>query len=259
MRIRRLSLAVALSLAIPFAVAQAGNPIPGVGIVVKKCKCTNPCCTTARISVPGGFFGPGSPAFDGTIGMQGREDGTADGRIDYSSDTNAGPFVMTMAAMTLYSQDPIQVDLSGVPSFFDVSVELSGPGPESNDPIPGTMTLAPGTSLDPGTVVPVAAASLGITYKIMFHDHTTGEQAGTFIAGDLEAILKNLGLLNSAACVADGTPTGHIVFGSDGATASDFAFGSANDELVIQMLSLDQLGPVSAQATTWGAVKSMYR
>jgi hypothetical protein len=267
MQIRRLSLALVLSLAVPMGVAHANNPIPGVGIIVKR----NPCCASARIGVPDGFFDPGSVPVDETVALEGRcthacggcdncaGSPISDARFDYSTDTNAGPFAITMAATTLYSQNPIEVDINGVPSFFDVFVELSGPGPESDDPIPGTMTLAPGTSLDPGTVAPVSAASLDVTYTITFHDHTTGEQAGTSITGDLETVLKNLGLLNSAARVADGTPAGHIVFGSDGTTTSDFTFGSANDELVIKMLSLDQLGPVSAQATTWGAVKSIYR
>jgi hypothetical protein len=204
MQMRRLLLGLVLSLALPVSVVYAGNPIPGVGIIVKR----NPCCSSAKVVIPGGFFGPGSAPFSGTVAMEGRcshdcggcdnncaGSPTPDGRLDYAADSNAGPFEVTMAAATMYSTTPIEVSINGVPSFFDVFVELSGPGPESDDAITGTMTLAPGSSLDPGTSAPVADVSLDITYKITFHDHTTGDPAGAFLTGDLETILKNLGLL----------------------------------------------------------------
>jgi hypothetical protein len=165
---------------------------------------------------------------------------TPDGRLDYAADSNAGPFEVTMAATTMYSSEPVEVHINGASSFFDVFVELSGPGPESDDAITGTMTLAPGSSLDPGTSAPVADVSLDITYKITFHDHTTGDPAGAFLTGDLETYLKSLGLLVPAARVANGTPTGQIVLGSDGVTSSPFTLASANDELVIQMLSVSE-------------------
>lgn len=268
MQMHRSLIASVLSLALSFAVAHANNPIPGVGIIVKR----NPCCSSARIVIPGGFFAPGSVPFDADVALEGRcshdcggcdnncaGSPTPDGRFDYAADTNAGPFDVSMTATTLYSQNPIEVSINGVPSFFDVFVELSGPGPEADDPILGTMTLAPGTSLDPGTTAPVADAFLDMTYKITFHDHTTGEQVGAFLAGDLETILKNLGLLTPAARVANGTPSGAIVLGFDGATAAQFTFASANDELVIKILSLYQQGPVATQPVTWGAVKALYR
>lgn len=263
----RLSLALVLSLVFPFAVAHANNPIPGVGIIVKR----NPCCASAKVVTPGGFFGPGSEPFSGTVAMEGRCshacggcdncDGspTPDGRLDYAADSNAGPFEVTMAATTMYSSEPVEVHINGTSSFFDVIVELSGPGPESDDAISGVMTLAPGVSLDPGTTAPVSECSLDITYKITFHDHTTGDPAGSFVTGDLEAILKNLGLLVPVARVAGGTPAGQIVLGFDGINATQFVFASADDELVIQMLSLYQNGPVAAHPSTWGAVKGMYR
>jgi hypothetical protein len=267
MQMRRLLLGFVMSLVLPFAVAHASsNPIPGVGIIVKR----NPCCSSARIVIPGGFFGPGSVPFDQAVSLEGRcshnsggsEDncaGSPDSRLDYSTDNNAGPFEVSMAATTMYSTTPIEVSINGVLAFFDVFVELSGPGPASDDAIPGTMTLAPGASLDPGTSAPVAGLSLDITYKITFHDHTTGDPAGAFLTGDLEAILKSLGLLVPAARVANGTPTGQIVMGSDGVTSVLFTVASANDELVIQMLSLYQQEPVATQPATWGAVKGMYR
>src|SRR5678815_87750 len=268
MQMRRLLLGLVLSLALPVSVVYAGNPIPGVGIIVKR----NPCCSSAKVVIPGGFFGPGSAPFSGTVAMEGRcshdcggcdnncvDSPTPDGRLDYAADSNAGPFEVIMAAATMYSTTPIEVSINGVPSFYDVFVELSGPGPESDDPITGTMTLAPGSSLDPGTSAPVADVSLDITYTITFHDHTTGDPAGAFLTGDLETILKNLGLLVPAARVANGTPTGQIVLGSDGVASSPFTLASANDELVIQMLSLFQSGPVATQPSTWGAVKGLYR
>jgi len=269
MQMRRLLLGLVLSLALPVAVVYGGNPIPGVGIIVKQCKCKG-CCSTARVVIPGGFFGPGSAPFDGSVDLEGRcshncggcDDvctGSPDTRLDYSADTNAGPFEVSMTAATMYSTTPIEVSINGVPSFFDVFVELSGPGPEADDAITGTATLAPGSSLDPGTSAPIADVSLDITYKITFHDHTTGDPAGAFLTGDLETILKNLGLLVPAARVANGTPSGQIVLGSDGVASVPFTLASANDELVLQMLSLYQQGPVAVQPSTWGAVKGLYR
>jgi hypothetical protein len=139
-----------------------------------------------------------------------------------------------------------------------VFVELSGPGPESDDAIPGMLLIAPGESLDNGTSATVADGTLAISYTIKFVDTSTGEFAGAAITGDLETILKNLGLL-TVARMADGTPAGHIVLGYDGLGAVAFEYASANDELVIKMLSLLPSGPVSTEARSLGAVKALYR
>jgi hypothetical protein len=249
-------LALVLSLVFPLSSAYANNPIPGVGIVVKKCKCVT-CCSTARLSLPGGFFGPGSAPFDGPVALEGNSLGNPDGRIDYAADAMTGPFEMSMQRMKFFTSEPIQLSAAGGISSYDVQWDFSGPGPDADDPIPGVVTLHSGDVLTAGQFKDVLDSSLDGHCVITFYDHTTGAAAGTPIEMDLHLTLQDVGL--PVALVADGTPTGSMVLGSDGASAVTFTFASANDELVIQLQSLYGQGPVAAQPSTWGAVKAIYR
>ena len=257
MRCRYLLFAVVLvclsSVVVDVALASS-NPIPGVGF-----------------TLPAGFFGPGSEPFDGFVTMEGQcshscggcddncasSPGSSDSRMDYSMDVPTGPFDMTMHATTMYSVAPIQVMINGVASFFDVSVEMSGPAPANDDDIVGTMALAPGESLDVGTSAHVLSSSLDVFYTITFADASTGIAAGTAITGELETVLKNLGLL--ATRVAAGGPGGTIVMGYDGSSTAQFTYASSNDDLVLNLLSLYQSGPVPTTNASWGAVKALYR
>jgi hypothetical protein len=249
MQMRRLSLALLLSLVFPLSVAHAGNPIPGVGIVVKKCKCQTPCCLAARLSLPGGFFGPGSPPVDVAFGMQGREDGTPDSRIDYAADDLSGPFDMSMQRMKFFTSEPIAFGAAGGISAYDVQCDLSGPDPGTDDPLTGELKLHSGDS-------DVLDSFLDGHCVFTFHDHTTGEDVGTPIEMDAHLVLQNTAL--PIVLIPDGTPTGHIALGFDGAAAVPFTYSSAGNELVIVGLSLQE-GPVATQPSTWGAVKALYR
>lgn len=263
-RFRRLVLALPLLLVLPAVSHASSNPIPGVGIVVKR----NPGSSTAFV-VPGGFLGAGSAPFAGTVGLKGRcsfecggcdtdcGGGPPDTRLDYSEDTSSGPFDVSMGATTLYSTDPIAVDVGGSSSFFDVFVTLSGPGPLADDPVPGTFTLPSGSALDLATSSTVASSSLDLHASITFADHTTGIAAGSSLEEDLHLDLLGAGL--PVARVADGTATGHVVMGGNGATVTAFTYANAGGGLRLQMLSLEAGAPVPVHAHSWGALKSVYR
>ena len=264
---------IIISLVLPLGVCEAANPIPGIGIVVKHCKCppTWACCSSAAARTTGGFFGPGSDPFDGFVGLEGRcshdcggcdngcggSGSSPDGRIDYAAEGASGPFEMSMQSTVLYSIAPIQISINGVDSFFDVFVSISGQGPLPDDPIPGMVTLPTGQTLDVGTSSQVYGSFLDLHCTITFADAVTGAAAGTAIEQDLHLALQDAGL--PIKRLADGTAGGQIVLGLDGANLVPFTYSSAGGELTMKMYSLYQEAPVSVGARTWGALKTLYR
>lgn len=266
----RLTFAICgLALVLAGAAEAASNPIPGVGIVVKR----NPGSSTAFSApglpaIPAGFFGPGSEPFSDVVGLQGgcsfRCDGcdddcdgdTSDSRIDYVEDTDTGIFATATAPATLYSVAPIQVAVNGVASFFDVFVEISGPGLVPGAPIPGSLQLPPGVTLVPGTSAVVAASSCDVHARYTFADATTGAPVGQVIEADFPLVLQESSL--PIARQNDGTPAGRIVLGLDGSTAVPFTYASAGGALIIQMKSLTE-APVGVEDASWGSLKSLFR
>lgn len=254
-----------LLLVLPSLCAASSNPIPGVGIVVKR----PPGSSTAFVA-PAGFFGAGSAAFAASVPMEGRcshdcggcdnncatHAGVPDSRFDYASSSSSGPFDMSMQSTTLYSTSPIKVSVNGVDRFFHVFVTISGPGAAPDDPIPGTFTLPPGQSLDLGAASTVASSSLDLHATTTFEDATTGIAAGSSIEQDVHLVLQEPNL--PVARVANGTPSGAIVLGSDGSSAVRFNYASPGG-LLISCLSLDASSPVASRSTTWGAIKTHYR
>lgn len=266
MHTRTVCLALIISFILPVGFAVAGNPIPGIGFVVKR----PPGSSTAMV-VPGGFFGPGSEPFTGGVGLEGTcshacggcDDNCAgrendpDGRIDYAADLGTGPFDVIMQAKVLYSTEPILVRINGVDSFFDVFVTIRGQGPLPDEPIPGTLLLPPGQSLDTGTSSLVLDSFFDIHCTMTFADASTGLPAGSAIEQDLHMELQDAGL--PITRVADGTPEGYIVLGKGASNTVPFTYASAGGELVLKMLSLTELATVSAEEKSWGALKNDYR
>jgi len=260
MRFRAAVLSLAVLIVLPVQVLASSNPIPGVGIVVKR----PPGSSTAFV-LPGGFFGIGSPPFSGSVGLQGRcsnecggcdsdcGGGPPEGRIDYAADGSAGPFDQSMTAMTLYSVAPIAVGGSS----FDVFVTISGPGPLSDDPIPGTLAIPSGASLGVGELSSVSSSSLDLHATITFADHATGIAAGSSLEKDVHLTLQDSAL--PIARMADGTAAGHIVLGGNGATVTPFTYASSGGEMSLRMLTLEPGSPVPTRAKTWGAVKLIAR
>ncbi|MEQ1832039.1 MAG: FlgD immunoglobulin-like domain containing protein [Candidatus Eisenbacteria bacterium] len=241
MRIRRLLPLLALLLALP-APAGASNPIPGVGIVVKR----NPGSSTALV-VPGGFFGAGSSAFSGTVSLEGRCShdcgGCADvcatnpdSRIDYASTSLSGPFDVSLPPTLLYSTSPISVSVGGSLHLFDVVVALSGQSPVPGSPVSGQLLLAPGGVLDPGSSAIVLSSSFDLHQSVTFVDRATGQALGSSLELDVQVSLQEQG--TPIACVADGTPTGHIVLGQGSSSTQTCTFSSADGSLVLSALSV---------------------
>lgn len=263
MRIRSSLVVAALTYLVSVGVAVAGNPIPGVGIVVKR----NPG-TQYPAGIAGGFFGPGSEPFTGIVPMEGRcshdcggcdddcagRENDPDGRIDYEADFATGPFTMIMQPMVMHSIAPIQVIIDGVPTLFDMVVAISGPRPD--EPLDGLVYLLPGESLDTGTSSVVLESSLDLHCTVTFFDHTTGIAAGSTLEQDFHLTLDNAAL--PITRVEDGTPGGRIVLGMGGSDMVPFQYSSV-DGLVITMLSLYEPAPVPVQESSWGRVKALYR
>jgi len=278
MRVGRLlpALFVLLGL-LPLDALASSNPIPGVGIVVKHCSgggttLQHHCKSATRVIAPGGFFAPGSAPFDGVVPIQGRcgeacngcdtecvgNEANPDGRIDYASETSAGPFDVIMPSTLFYSIDPIQVAVDGVDTFFDVFVTVRGIGLGVDDPIHGVLTLPPGGTLEVGTSSLVENSTLDLHSTMTFANTATGEAAGSAIEQDLHLDLHDSAGL-ALTRIADGTAGGRIVLGLDGSTFEIFTYTSANDELTLRMRSLHPDGAVPAQAPSWGALKTLYR
>jgi hypothetical protein len=258
-----------LALLLAGAAEAASNPIPGIGIVVKR----QPGSSTAiggpgLPPIPAGFFGPGSEPFSGVVGLQGQcsqncggcdddcDGDVDDSRIDYVEDTDTGIFATALARLSLYSTSPIEVAVNGVASFFDVFVEIRAPGLVPDAPIPGSLQLPPGVTLLPGTSAVVAASSCDVHARFTFADATTGAAVGQAIEVDLPLVLQETSL--PIARQNDGTPAGRIVLGLDGSTAVPFTYASAGGALVLQMKSLTE-APVGVEGASWGSLKSIFR
>jgi hypothetical protein len=258
-------IALALALAGP---AAAHNPIPGIGIVVKR----NPG-TTSSFSAPGlpaipaDFFGPGSEPFAGAVGLEsacsalcGHCDadcnGGPDDRLDYVENTDTGAFAMELAPVSLYSVAPIQVAVNGVVSFFDVFVEVRSLDPAPGARIPGSLQLPPGTTFAPGTSSVVVASSLDVHARFTFTNAATGAAVGQAIEQDFHLVLQDSNL--PIARLNDGTPAGKIVLGLDGSTTVPFTYASAGGALVVQFKSLAETA-VGDESASWGSFKSLFR
>jgi hypothetical protein len=266
----RPSLAICgLVLLLAGAAEAASNPIPGIGIIFK-----HPPGSSTAIGAPGlpaipaGFFGPGSAPFSGVVDLQGQcsqncggcdddcDGDVDDSRIDYVEDTDTGIFATALARAFLYSASPIEVAVNGVPSFFDVFVEIRGPGLVTDAPIPGSLQLPPGVTLAPGSSAVVAAGSCDVHARFTFADATTGAAVGQAIEADFPMVLQAGSL--PIVRLNDGTPAGRIVLGLDGSTALPFTYASAGGGLVLQLKSLAD-APVGVESASWGTVKGLFR
>lgn len=271
MRIRSIPMAMALVLAV--APAAMANRIPGIPIMIK-CPCpgtpvyveSQRCCTKHATTRVAGGLGPGSAPVDEPVLLQGlcayacSPGDQGDGRIDYDAASDAGPFTMELPAMTLFSSTPLQVDVNGVLTPFDVVVTLSGPGPQADDPMTGALALAAGSSLAFGTTAPVADGQLDCHATTTFVNALTGEQAGAAIEEDFHLDLFTFTPdALPVTRVADGTATGSIVLGLGDGQPAVFGFGSSGNGLVLNLQGLYDAGAVAAAPATWGALKASYR
>ncbi|NOT34427.1 MAG: hypothetical protein HOP12_09685 [Candidatus Eisenbacteria bacterium] len=215
---------------------MAGGLTPGSAPVEIPVLLQGPCAYSC---------GPGSPG---------------DGRIDYDTDSEAGPFTMSLPAMTLVSSTPIDVEVNGVLTAFDVIVTLSGPAPEADDPITGLLTLPPATSLSLGATAPVASSTLDLHATTTYVNALTGEPTGTVIEEDFHLSLFTFTPdALPVTRLVDGTAEGSIVLGLGDSSPVVFGYASADGDLVLNLASLYDSGPVPVQATTWGALKALYR
>lgn len=265
MRIRSAFVAIALC-AIPLVALASSNPIPGVGIVVKR-----PPGSSTALVIPGGFFGAGSSPFTGTVGLEGRcsydcggcdnncagNEGNPDGRIDFSYDVETGPFDMGMQGMTLHVIEPIEYIVETIPFKARATVRVSGPDPSPDDPAPGVLNLEAGQVLASGGWGKVDNSEIAVHCTITFVDDVTGLSVGGTIEEDFVLVLEDSEL--PVARIADGTPSGRMAMGSDLVNTVPFTYASAGGELSIKMLSLYQQAPVPTQGKTWGGIKALYR
>jgi hypothetical protein len=244
------------------------NPVPGIGIIVKKHPPGGSHFGAPGLpAIPAGFFGPGSAPFSGIVGLQGQcshncggcdndcAGDVDDSRIDYVEDTDTGTLATAMAPMALYSTAPIEVAVNGVASFFDVFVEIRAPGPVPGAPIPGSLQLPPGVVLAPGTSSVVENGSCDVHARFTFADAATGAVVGQVIEADLHLVLQE----SSLRIAAIGEVHAHrLVLGSDGSTAVPFTYASAGGALIVQMKSLTE-APVGVEDASWGSLKSLFR
>ena len=274
MRIRSTQFATILSLiAISGASTAWANPIPGIPIIIR-CPCPGPvyvesgrCCTKRHVSAARGALGPDSAPVDEAVLLQGPcayacgPGSPGDGRIDYDTSSDAGPFAMSLPSMTLFSSTPLQVEVDGVLTPFDVVVTLSGQAPQADDPLAGMLTLAAGSSLPPGATAQVAGSQLDLHATTTFVNALTGEPSSAVIEEDLHLDLFTFTpAALPVARLADGTAEGNIVLGLGGdGLPVVFGYASANNELVLNLESLYDAGTVSATPATWGALKASYR
>jgi hypothetical protein len=273
-RIRALSTILALgSLLSPMTAPPASaNRIPGIPIMIK-CPCPGPvyvesqrCCTKKATTLVVGGLVPGSAPVETSVLLQGRcayscnPGDPGDDRIDYDTNGDAGPFTMTLPSMTLYSSTPIQVDVSGVMTPFDVVVTLSGPAPQADDPMQGEFSLPSGSSLSLGASAQVASSTLDLHATTTFFNALTGVQANAVIEQDFHL---NLFTFTPDALpvtrVADGSTEGGIVMGFGGSSPDVFGYASSDGDLVLNLQSLYDAGAVPVKPATWGALKAIYR
>lgn len=270
MRIR--SIPAAMALVLVLAPGAMANRIPGIPIMIK-CPCPGPtyvesqrCCTKKAVHLVSGGLGGGSVAVDETVLLQGRcahacaPGDPGEGRIDYDTDSDAGPFAMSLPAMTLYSSSPMLVEVNGVMTPFDVVVTLSGQGPQADDLITGLLTLPGGSSLPLGATAQVAGSVLDLHATTTFVNALTGEPSSAVIEEDFQLSLFTF--LPDALPVrrlADGTADGAIALGLGDGMPLVFGYASNNNELVLNLQSLNDDGVVSVNPATWGSLKASYR
>jgi hypothetical protein len=260
-------LALILAGAADAAMPLLGNPVPGIGIIVKKHPPGSGYFGASGLAaIPAGFFGPGSEPFAGEVGLQGQcsfdcggcdndcGGSTSDSRIDYVEDTLTGIFATEMAPASLYSTAPIEVAVNGVVSFFDVFMEIRGPVPGAS--IPGSLQLPPGVTLVPGSSAVVAGSSCDLHARFTFADATTGAVVGQAIEQEFHLVLQEANL--PIARVNNGSTAGRIVLGLDGTATVPFTYASAGGALILQMKSLTE-APVGVDDASWGSLKSLFR
>jgi hypothetical protein len=238
-----------------------------------KCPCPGPvyvesqrCCTKNKVTRTAGGVVPGSAPIETSVLLQGRcayscsPGDPGDGGIDYDADSDSGPFAMTLPAMTLYSSTPMQVDVSGVMTPFDVIVTLSGQSPPADDPMTGVFTLPTGSSLPLGATAQVASSGLDLHATTRFVNALTGELAPGVIEQDFH--LNLFTFTPDALPVArhaDGTAEGSIVLGLGESSPVTFGYASDDGGLVLNLQSLFDAGPTPVRTATWGALKVRYR
>ncbi len=260
-------LALLASAAVTSAAPQVvSKPVPGIGIIVKKGPLHR---TEGRITLPGGFLEPGSAPFDEVVPWQGRcshdgrddcDDGdpnAPDDRIDYVTETDAGPFTMSLVGMTLYSAVPLHVNIAGADSLFDVVITLQGQAPAADAPVTGSLALPPGVSLPVGSSTTVQGSTLTLRAIVGFTRASTGEPVGGTLTQDLTLTLQDPAL--PITRVDDGTLTGRILLGSDGVASLPFTYATADDRFAITLRSLSYNAPVPVHRHTWSSLKSRYR
>lgn len=247
------------------------NRIPGIPLIIR-CPCpglpyveSTRCCTKKSTSRVAGGIVPGSAAFDEPVLLQGQcayacsPGDPGDGRIDYDADADVGPFTMTLPAMTLHSNGPIQVDVNGVLTPFDVIVTMSGLSPAPDDPMTGLFALPPGSSLPLGATGQVASSGLDVHATTTFVNALTGEQAPAVIEEDFHLTLFTFTPDPLPVTrVADGTAVGSIVLGL-GAPPVVFGYSSPDNNLVLNLQSLFDAAPTPTRNATWGSLKTLYR
>ena len=254
--------------AVPAAPTQ-GNPVPGIGIIVKKHPPGGAHFTSPGLpAIPADFFGPGSAPFEGMIALEGQcshdcggcdndcGGSASDSRMDYVGGATPEAWAVTVAPARMYSVSPIAVAVGGVTSYFDVVVALDGQGPAADDPIVGGLLLPPGTSLEPGTSSSVSEAYLDVHCRFSFTDAASHAEMPGAIEQDFHLVLQEGGL--PVARVTDGTTAGHIVLGSDGTTVLPATFSSVGGAFIMQVKSLLEL-PVGVRNGSWGTLKVRYR
>lgn len=265
---RRLAIACVSALvfvSVATSVLAASNPIPGIGVVIKKgssSAATRVTFGTGSLpEVPANFFDPGSEPFSGTValdpvcGFPCGPCGCDESRIDYSTETPAGPFDTEMLPITLRSVSPITVtNASGVDSFFDVWVEVLGSGGAST--ISGSLTIQPGALLVPGTSTFVVDSFFDITYRISFTEPGSMAPVSPPLTGDLRLDMQTTDM--PITCYDDGSSTGVFLLGIS-AQGGNVPIILADVQATLS-LELDSVfsPPVSGGKTSWSNLKSRF-
>ncbi|MEY4375311.1 MAG: hypothetical protein RL760_1478 [Candidatus Eisenbacteria bacterium] len=216
MSIRRLLPLLALLLLAPAVALASSNPIPGVGIIVKR----NPGSSSA-LAIPPDFFGPGSSSFSGTVSLEGtcshlgptrfEECDDGDARFDFVLSSGSSALQLFMSPVTLYSSTPITVSVGGAPLVLDVVVRLSSLDPLPSSRISGQLELSPGTVLAPGSSSTLASGFLDLLATTTFVDPSSGVAVGSSLQQPLR--LSLVGTDVPITRIDDGTAFGRIVLG----------------------------------------------
>ncbi|MGD9548201.1 MAG: hypothetical protein AB7V45_11745 [Candidatus Krumholzibacteriia bacterium] len=267
---------IALALVLGAGTALAASiPVPGVGVVIKKCPPPNYCGPSTNFGAPGlpalpaDFFHPGSLPFEGLVDLERAcqlycypppcDEDCDDLRIDFSMDAPSGPFDTSLVPLSFRSVAPIAVgDGSGVDSFFDVWVEVLPPSGSLT--VSGSLSIESGTALLPGTASFVVDSFFDIEYRITFTQAGTTDPAGQPVTGSMRLDLQDVGL--PIACLDDGSPTGVFVLGHGGGGSGGqvepfgFADSGGGFELTLESV-VDSV--VESRNVSWGTAKSLFR